>query len=446
MRAFLIVWAGQLVSIIGSGLTSFALGVWVFERTGSATAFAVISVMATVPAILLSPLAGAVVDRHDRRAVLIASDTAAALSTGVLALLLFTGRLEVWHVWAGAAVTSACSAFQWPAISAATTLLVPKAQLGRAAGLTQFAAAMGPVLSPLLAVGLVGVVGLHGVIALDAATFVFSVATLLLVSIPRPQGTPTAPPEATLRRDLTFGWRYVRARPGLVHLMVLFTGMNVVAEVMTSLFAPMVLSRGSREALGAAMSAGGAGMLLGVLLLTATGGPRNRVRGVAVFGALLGAGVLVAGAGPSAFYWALGSALIGFSAPLVNGASQEIWQRKVPPEAQGRVFALRRMVAWSAAPLTALTVGPLADRVFEPAMRPGGALSGLLGGVLGTGSGRGIALMLMLAGAGMGLIVLRAWASPRLRHLEDEIPDAIPDTPPAPPAQETEPAAAPVLA
>ena len=178
---FLIIWLGQVVSLVGSGLTSFALGVWVFERTGSATQFALIGLSAVLPRVLLSPLAGAIVDRFDRRRVMILGDLGAGLSTLVVVLLLYTARLEIWHIYLLSAVSAAFGTVQWPAFAATTSLLVSKKNLGRANGMVQFGLAASEILAPAMAGVLVGLIQLEGVILIDVVTFVFAVGTLLLV-------------------------------------------------------------------------------------------------------------------------------------------------------------------------------------------------------------------------------------------------------------------------
>ncbi len=172
---------------MGSGLTSFALGVWVFQQTGSATQFALIGLSAVLPRVLLSPLAGAIVDRWDRRRVMIVGDVGAGLSTLVVVILLLTARLEIWHIYLLAAVNAAFGTVQWPAFAATTSLLVSKENLGRANGMVQFGQAASEILAPAMAGVLVGVIRLEGVILIDVVTFLFAVTTLLLVRFPRPR-------------------------------------------------------------------------------------------------------------------------------------------------------------------------------------------------------------------------------------------------------------------
>ncbi|HYW07375.1 MAG TPA: MFS transporter, partial [Longimicrobium sp.] len=181
MRTFTTVWAGQLVSMIGTALTDFGVGVWVYQKTGSATAFALILLFTVLPSIVISPIAGALVDRWDRRVVMLLADTGAALSTLAMAGLLMVDRLEVWHVCVAVTVAATLRTFQWPAWSATTSLLVPEEHLGRASGMMNFARSASQVVGPLLAGVLVGIIGLEGVIVIDFITFGVAVLTLAVV-------------------------------------------------------------------------------------------------------------------------------------------------------------------------------------------------------------------------------------------------------------------------
>ena len=279
MTTFAIIWLGQVVSLVGSGLTSFALGVWVFERTGSATQFALIGLAAVLPRVLLSPLAGTIVDRWDRRWVMIVADLGAGLSTMLVMVWLTTGRLELWHIYALTLVSAAFGTVQWPAFMAVTTLLIPQKHLSRANGMVQFGQAASEILAPALAGVLMGLIGLEKVILIDVTTFVFAVGTLLLVRFPQPELSATdVPGKGSLGQDLTYGWRYIFARPGLRGLLLFFAAVNFLWGMVGALIVPLILSWTSSDVLGALISIAGVGMLVGSLIMSVWGGPRRRIR------------------------------------------------------------------------------------------------------------------------------------------------------------------------
>lgn len=424
MRQFSLLWSGQLVSVLGSGLTGFALGVWVYQTTGSVTRFALISLFTSLPGILLSPVAGVLVDRWDRRRVMLASDAASAVCTlGVLALLR-QDRLEIWHIYVAMGLSSLFRAFQWPAFTASTTLLVPKRHYGRAGGMLQLGEALALILAPAIAGVLIARIGLTGVILLDLVSFLFAGLTLVAVRIPAPEPAGEPAPRGTLLSGIAGGWAYLRQRPGLMALLFLFAGTNFATAMVQVLFTPLVLSFAPPETLGRVLSGVSSGLLLGGLTLSLWGGPRRRIAGIRALQTLQGLILLVGALRASAPLLTAAGFLFFFCAGVVNGSSQAIWQSKVAPGLQGRVFSLRRMVVTSTLPLAYLIGGPLADRVFEPALAPGGALAASAGALIGVGEGRGIALMILLLGVWMIALVTLIHRFGPLRRVEDDLPDA----------------------
>jgi len=436
MKTFLTIWLGQIISIVGSGLTSFALGVWIFQRTGQATPFALTVLFGNLPRILLSPIAGALVDRWDRRKVMILSDTGNALVTLVVVALLATNQLDVWHIYLVAVAGAICSAFQEPAYTASITMLVAKKDLARASGLTQMSQALEMLVSPILAGVLFVAIGMSGVVLIDFITYFFAIGALLIVRIPMPRASSAeAHRRTSIWRDALYGWRYLRARAGLFGLLWYYALVNFLLNFAAVLTGPLILSFGQADALGVVQMVSGLGMLTGSIVMSAWGGPQRRVRAVFSFIALSSVGLLVIGLQPNVVLISAGFFVLLFGVPMGSGPSQAIFQSKVAPDVQGRVFAIRNMISRSMMPIAFLSAGPLADFVFGPLMREGGALANtFLGGLIGVGPGRGIGLMFVLSGALLMMATALAYAHPRIRHIEDELPDVIPDAAGAEPA------------
>lgn len=434
MRIFLIILSGQLISMLGSALTGFALGVWVYQETGSVTQYALISLFTVLPTVVLSPFIGALVDRWDRRWVMFMGDAGSGLMSLTIALLFFSGRLTIGAIYVCLALASIANSFQWTAWVAATSLLVPKQQLGRANGMIQAASAITQICSPLLAGLLLGMIELRGILLIDVVSFLCALGTLLLVRFPGlPQNAKT---RRNIAQEIQEGWRYLRQRPGLMGMLLIFASANFTLSMVQVLVPPLVLTFASSAALGSVLSIGGVGALVGSLAISVWGGPRRKVYGV--LGGILvqGAILLLGGLRPSVPLIATATFLFLFCFPVVTSSSQAIWQTKIAPEIQGRVFALRRMVGLSAAPVAYLLAGPLVDRVFEPLLLPGGALASSVGQVIGVGPGRGIGLLLILLGLGTMLVVIASFLMPQIRLVELQLPDAIDDAPPTPaPAQ-----------
>ena len=432
MRTFFVIWSGQLVSTIGSGLTGFALGVWIYQETGSVTMFALNMLAFAIPNLVVSPFAGALVDRYDRRWVMILSDTGAGLATLSIAILYMTDNLAVWNIILATAFNSAFSTFQWPAYSAVTTLLVPKDQLGRAGGMVQIGEAISQLLAPAAAGALFVTTGLGGVIAIDFATYLFAVLTLLFVRVPSPERSQAGVEgQGSIWKEAMFGWTYISARAGLLGLLLVFAAFNFVSGLIFPLLMPMIMDMTSVAMLGYLASIVGIGMLVGTLLMSAWGGPKRRIHGVLGFLMISGFFTSMLGVSPLIPVLAVAGFGLMFTMPIINGSSQAIWQSKVDPDVQGRVFAVRRMIAWSMTPLAYIVAGPLVDRVFRPLLLEGGALADSVGQLIGVGPSRGTGFMFMVVGAVSMVVAALGYLNPHVRNVEDELPDAvIPDEAP----------------
>jgi Major Facilitator Superfamily len=428
MKTFFLIWAGELISMIGSGMTAFALGVWIYQQTGRATPFALVAFGSQLPRILLSPVAGTLVDRWDRRKVMILADTGSALLTLGVAIMLTFSNLQIWHIFTMVILSSCFSAFQEPAYTASITMLVPKKELGRASGLVQTGQSLETLLSPVLAGILFVAVGLPGIIMIDFITFFFAVGALLVVRIPQPEyvASEQSGARATVLQDAIFGLKYLLARTGLLGLLIYFALVNFFLNISVVLSGPLVLSFSTAAGLGIVQTASGAGMLIGSILLSAWGGPKRRVPGIIGFILLGSCGLLLMGLRPSVVVIAAGFFLLLFSIPLASGPSQALFQSKVAPGVQGRVFAIRMMISRSMMPLAFLLAGPLSDKIFEPLMLSGGRLTQIgLGNLLGAGPGRGTGLIFIIAATILILASLGAFMYKPIRNLEDDLPDAI---------------------
>ena len=433
MRAFWVIWAGQVVSLLGTAMTNFGLTIWAYQETGEATALALIGFFFITPMVILSPTAGAIVDRSNRKTMMMLSDLAAGLTTIVQLTLLVSGNLEIWHLYITAAVAGTFQTFQWPAFSAAITLMVPKEQYGRANGLLQLANAASGIFAPLLAAALLGFIGLTGIMAIDVVSFAFAIGALLFVFIPQPERSEAGrEAKANLWQESLYGFRHILRRPSLLGLQLVFMGGNLFAGLGFTLMAPLILARtGNNELiLGSVNTAGAIGGVVGGLAMSAWGGPKRRVLGVLggwlLFGLL---GGTLFGLGQALPIWLIASFAAAFFGPIIDASNQAIWQAKVEPDVQGRVFGTRRMIAWAISPLAHLIAGPLADQVFEPAMQPGGGLAGTFGSLVGTGAGTGMSLILFVCGIGIALVAIVGYMTRVVRNAEDILPDfdAIPE-------------------
>lgn len=423
-RTFWTVWFGQLVSQVGSSMTGFAMTIYVFQDTGSVTALGVMLLAVNLPAVVLGPLAGVVVDRVNRRTVMLLSDSAAAVGTLSLAALFFADALSYWQIVVVAAVLSSAGAFQDPAYRAAVPTLVDKDRLGRANGLIELAPAVGTLAAPAIAGAVLLSFGVGAVLAVDFATFLVAAGTLVLVRFPDVERTEE---RASTWVEFRSGLRYLQARRGLMWLLGIVLGLNLVLTFANVLWVPAFLSFANEAQLGGMLSIGGIAMVVGSLAMSAWGGPKRRIRGMLLMMGVAASGVVLSGLRPSVVTATLGMVVLMGFLPLINGTSQTLWQTKVELPMQGRVFSARRMAAQAATPIAFLGAGPLADGVFEPLLAVDGPLAASIGSVWGVGDGRGSAFLISCAGFATIALAMTAWLIPSIRNLETEVPDAIPD-------------------
>jgi len=431
MLGFTIVWIGQLVSMFGTAMTNFALTIWAWQITGQATALALVAFFSFVPALLVTPLAGALVDRWSRKFVMMLSDLAAVLSTVVVLILYSTGNLQIWHLYVTGAFSGTFGAFQFPAYSAAVTTMVSKKQYGRASGMLSSAQFASGIFAPSLAALFLISIGVTGILTIDVVTFLVAIGALLTVHVPQPVTTLEGQKgRGSLWTESIYGFRYISARTSLLALLLIFFCVNLILPFAFTVLAPMILSRTGNSAaiLGMVQSTIGVSGMAGSVVLSVWGGPKRRIHGILLGMLLFTMGMLFLGLGQTPALWIIAAFFTFFSLPIINGSSQAIWQSKVAPDVQGRVFAARSIIAQIGIPVSMLLAGPFADNIFGPAMMPGGSLAELFGWLVGTGPGAGISLMFVFVGALGMLIALGSYAIPVVRNLEDILPDHTPDS------------------
>lgn len=422
MRKFIIIWVGQLISTIGSGLTGFALALWIYEETGQSAPFLYVALFNSIPIVLFSLFAGALVDRLNRRWVMILADVGAALSTLIIFLLYSSGNLEVWHIYVSSFFASLFTTFQVPAFNASITMLVPKEQLTRANGMVQSGVSLEGLISPLLAGLLVGIIGVDGLILIDFLTFFAAVGALLLIDIPQPQITEEKKAQKIIQ-DIREGWHFLSTRPGLVAVAVYMAIINILLTSVIALITPLILSFADAQTLALSQMISSVGLLLGGVMISWWGGTKRKMTGIYVGVLIGGLGLMFGGLRPIFWWIAIGIFFFLFPMPMINAQIRSIVQVKSPAAIQGRVFSVIFMIARLGPPIGFTLAALLTDRLFEPGMMPNGIFASLFGPIFGTGPGRGIGLMMSLAGVGFWITTLIMYLYPRLRLVEDELPD-----------------------
>ncbi|MFC4586112.1 non-ribosomal peptide synthetase/MFS transporter [Sphaerisporangium corydalis] len=425
MARFVTVAASQMVSMTGSALTEFAIPIWIYLQTGSLVRFALFAVLGLVPGMLVAPLAGAVVDRSNRRRVMLAGDVAAGGVQLLLGVLLWTGNLASWHIYVLIVSLSVALQFQRLAYGSSIPQLVPKQYLGHANGVAQMANGVTQLLVPLIAVGLMASIGLGGIVLIDVVSYAFAVTVLLFTRFPASMAWQRKEP---VLAEIVNGFRYSWGNSSIRSMLLFFAALNIFLSPLFLLISPLVLSFGTLADAGRIAFVSGAGVLLGGLVMTVWGGPRRRrLYGMMLSVLGLAAFCLVTGLRPSLVTIAAGAFGMALWLTLVNGIYTTIVQVKVPPRFHGRVFALNTLIAWSTLPIGFGLVAPYGSRLFDPLVAEGGPLAGSVGAVIGVGAGRGVGLMYVLFALAMVVLVLVALRFRSLARFDADVPDAAPD-------------------
>jgi DHA3 family macrolide efflux protein-like MFS transporter len=387
-RRFFTLWTGQQLSWIGSSVAGFALVWWLTKTTGSATVLAIATLGNVLPGVVLGPFVGALVDRWNRRLVLIVADGVTALFSAGLVYLFWSGRMQVWHTYAIMLARAICGAFHWPTMQASTSLMVPEKHLPRVAGLNQALGGAVNIVSPPLGALLLSVLPLHGIMMIDVVTAAFAIAPLFFFAIPQPQqATAASQPRTSLWADMREGLRYVWGWPGVLILCVTSMAINAVVNPAMSLLPILVVEHfgGGALQLGWMNSAWGIGLVVGGLGLSAWGGFRRRVVTMLVGIVGGGAGLLLIGLAPAtAFLLALAGMFVGAALiALTNGAAFALLQQVVEPKMQGRVFTLIMSLCNGVTPLSLAVAGPVADALGVQTWFVVGAIVCIAGGIVG---------------------------------------------------------------
>lgn len=423
-RTFAFIWFGQLISQIGSSMTWFAVSIWVWQLTGRATDLALFGFFSQLPQIFMYLISGTIVDRFSRKLLMIVGDLMTGILTIVLAVLYFGGHLQIWHLYLTVAIAGIFEQCQGLAFKASISNLVDGKDYARASSMGFMAEFASYGLGPALAGVLYLTIGLGGIMAIDLATFIIAISIVLLVRIPQPERSKidSAPSHNTLG-ELSFGWRYLTRHSSLM-ILLLWTSLFWLAHNLgQSVYSAMILARSNSDPriLGSLTAASGIAGVLSASMMGKFGGFKSRVKGIRIGMIGVGLSKIIFGLGRVPLVWISAEFACCLNLPILGSSTDTIWLDRVGPEIQGRVFATSSMVMKIISSLGYLVSGPLADRVFEPAMKSGGFLAPMFGGLFGTEKGSGIALLFVICAIAMLSIGLFGYRLPQLEKLENEI-------------------------
>ena len=367
-RRFFTIWSGQALSLFGSALVQFALIWWLTQKSGSATVLAIATLVGMLPQILIGPFAGALVDRWNRRLIMISADATIAVFSLLLAYFFATGTVQIWHIYAVMAVRALGGAFHFPAMSASTPLMVPDEQLTRVNGLNQALQGVNLLVAPPVGALLLGILPTHGILLIDVGTALLAIVPLLFIPIPQPQrhaGPEIQETKPSLLQDVRAGLAYIRSIPGFVAIISMALFLNFLL-VPTGALLPLLVTKhfgkGAIE-LGLLESVMGIGIIAGGILLSIWGGFKKKIATSLTGIVGLGVGVLLVGLAPAdVFLLAIaGNIVLGLMIPTANGPILALMQALVRPDMQGRVMSLLNSGATAISPLGLLIAGPFSD-------------------------------------------------------------------------------------
>ena len=429
MRGLFIIWLGQMVSGIASSITAVALPIWIFSITESGTAVGILEFFFFGSYLLAVPFAGILIDRSNRKLMMLVYDCSSFIALTILLFLQTAGLLDVWHLYVAAIFQGIGSAFQSPSYAAAITTMVSKKQYIRANGLISLLYEVPGIFGPLLAGLMYIVIGLNGILFINLLAFAISIGVVLLVEIPEPPRTIEG--ELSHNKFLSeafYGIKYILQRPNLLGLQLIFFTGNLFSGIALSaaVLYPMILLRTGEntQTLGTIQSAGALASVLGGLFLTTWGGIKRPARAIIIAWLISSLfGLTLLGLGQTLVIWLIAVVVDAIFDPIVNVSMDSFLQAKVPPDLQGRVFSASDFISQAMLPFAPLMAGYFGDRLFEPAMGTGGTLASMFGWLVGTGPGSGFGLLILLCGVGGALIGLAGYLIPSIRNIDILMPD-----------------------
>ena len=412
-KGFTLLTIGQILSFVGSGMTQFGLGIWIWKTTGNATPFSILAFAFFIPNMIFSTLAGALVDRLPRKISLILPDLASGIVTILTLLLFLKGKLSLPFLYIASFVSGAFNTFQWPAYSVTISTMLSRDEYSRANGLFSLTESAPALIAPLLAGFLYAIIGLKGIMFIDIITFIFAIAMVILVIIPE---TKIEEVRETILKDAVFGFKYIFERKELLSLLMVFLLTNFFGGFWNTLFSPMILGKfiGSSVILGTVETIFGVGGILGGLIMSIWGGTRKKIYTL-LMGLLMGGfGQILIGVSYSVLIISFTGLLMGISNVFASASSQSIWQSIVPVNLQGRVFSARRFIAQFATAIPMLASGPLVDKVLVGYFESKNAITA----IFGTGKGASIGFLAFLSGVVSILVVIWALNNPNVMNVE----------------------------
>lgn len=361
-KGFFIMSFGQFISIVGSAMTQFGISIWIWKTTGNATPFSIIATLFFIPNLIFSPIAGALIDRWPLKRSLILPDLAAGVVTIITLILYLMNKLNLPFLYVASFISGTFNAFQWPAVSITISVMLKKEDYGKANGLFYMVENGPMIISPIIAGILLPLINLSGIMVIDIITFIFAIGAVLWVFIPKIDRKFQE--NIGLFKDSYFGFKYIFEKKPLLALLTVFLLINFFGGFIVTLFSPLILSKtnNSSVALGVVQTSFGIGGLIGGFVMTIWGGTKKKIYSLLGGILLIGITTMFFGLAKTVFLLSILGFFISLTSVITNSSSQAIWQSKISPDLQGRVFSARRVIAQLVGVIPMISSGPIVDK------------------------------------------------------------------------------------
>lgn len=418
-KSFILFWLSQCISQLGSAMTGFALILWTYEQSRSAMSVSLMSFCSYVPYILVSLFAGAFVDRHSKKSIMLISDSIAAICTLTVLALTVSGKLSVWSIYVVNSVIGFMNAFQQPAAAVAIGKMVPKEKLSNVSGMNSFSSNLVTVLNPVIAAFVYSFGGLKIILLIDILSFLCAFFVLLFAVHISEEYKYSE--KSFFFSDLKVGFKFLKNEKGLLFIMLTLAMINFFSRLTyENILSPMILSRsGSSVTLGIVNALMGIGGIVGGIVVSAGKGSKNNVKMIYVSAAVsFVLGDLLMAVGRNAVIWSLAAFAASFPIPFIMAGQNVIMYEKVPEKMQGRIFAARNAIQFSSIPLGILLGGFLADYVFEPFMKSDNLIANVFSSIVGSGEGSGMAIMFLCTGISGFIISILSYQNKEIQKFK----------------------------
>lgn len=419
MKKFLAIWLGEFISNIGSGMTAFALSIYVYELTGSVAYVSIVALASFLPTILLNPLGGVLADRYDRRLLMIIGDLLSGLGVLFILLNIESGTPNIWYIILGAAFSGIFVALLEPSFKATITDLLPKEYYSKASGMVQISGNARYLLSPILAGILLSAYGIKLILIIDICTFF---VTLIITSIVRKSITvPVKKEKKSITTDIKEGFQYLKSKKGIRDIVILMTLVCFFLGFIQTLIVPMVLDLSDTKTVGFLESACAVGMVISSIIIGIFGIRTKYVKTLSIAGMIASIFMTLTGTSVNLYVIGIAAFLFFFFLPFINTTADGLIRNNVENEIQGRIWGIISLISQAGTAIAYILSGVLADHIFEPLLLENGILTKTLGSIIGIGKGRGIGLMLIIAGIGMFITMFITGKNKNILKLEEKV-------------------------